>query len=161
MYKRINHGNTKSFESDPIDIVDGPAAQRGEGAIVTWNGVAIRGAKASNFLFGYVVHKSLMNTVPGIDWFANVPVGTSNDASARASYDAGARIADGVSSYTAEAQTLSRNLYQLDATAKHKELWPNPVVPNNYVPDKAQWMDHDRQYTSPAYTNTDFLLFQQ
>jgi len=83
-------------------------------------------------------------------------VGTSNDASARTSYDAGAAAADDLraSQDTVGVRTpaMVKVIYhQANDSDKHKVLWPNLQGVTDYQYPKGGSFDYNNKFYSPTY----------
>ena len=104
------------------------ADDSGLGAVATWYGVPTRMAKLGNLIVGYGaetlgVESSLQEQAQEI--------GTLNDATATASWNAGAGLASGGAVSTLCA-ALARDMWA-SADSKVRNLWPNTSGADNHV----------------------------
>lgn len=121
----------------------------GRGAVATWFGVPTRIAKASNFIFSYACAKLGIS-----DWLESVThhLGTKDDPSAQACYQAGRDVAGGAN-YDTRVTALVTQIRIL-SDVKNLLLWPNPNLANNHVDSQAAITNLAGQFVSPDFLNT-------
>ena len=116
----------------------------GLGAVATWYGIPTRMAKLGNLLVGYgaetlSVSADLQEQAQGI--------GTLNDETATASWNAGVGLASG-GSLSAVCAALARSMWS-GADAKVKNLWPNRSATDNHVTTAGD-IDYNFFFRSPG-----------
>ena len=97
------------------------------GAVGTWIGLPIRTGKMSNFVVGYACQK--LGVISFSQELSQL-IGTTNDASAQSSWDAGVAIANGAN-YADTVSALVTNAWPSSDT-KTKRLWPNTSTTDNF-----------------------------
>ena len=126
----------------------------GKGAVGTLFGLPVRIEKLSNLVVGYAavrLHASALEM-----WLAQF-IGTPNDASATASWNAGVAVAGGADFDTIVSNFVWRTWSVSDA--KNRRLWPNAAFVDNHVPDGD--FDFNTQFHSPGFLSLTFERNEQ
>ena len=116
--------------------------ESGFGAVATWHGIPVRMAKLGNFMAGYGTELlGVWRISQSISQF----LGTGNDATATASWNAGVAVAQGgdVALVTAQMVTNTWNV----ADQKERNLWPNASQADNHT--RALLFDFNLNLSSP------------
>ena len=114
----------------------------GFGAVATWHGIPVRMAKLGNFMAGYGTE--ILGVWKVSRWLSQ-RIGTGNDATATASWNAGVAVAQGgdVALVTAQMVTNTWNV----ADQKERNLWPNASQADNHT--RALLFDFNLNLSSP------------
>lgn len=126
----------------------------GKGAVGTLFGLPVRIEKLSNLIVGYAavrLHASALEM-----WLAQF-IGTPNDESATASWNAGVAVARGADFETTVSNFVWRTWCVSDA--KNRRLWPNAAFVDNHVPDGD--FDFNTQFHSPGFLSLTFERNEQ
>ncbi len=117
--------------------------ETGLGAVATWDACPIRVAKLSNFVDGYACQK--LEVTPTRMGIAQ-GIGTTNDESARRSWQAGVAVACGSN----RNETISVLVTSVWAKAdiKTKRLWPNNSATDNFRPF---FISPNERFTTPGF----------
>ena len=117
--------------------------ETGLGAVATWDACPIRVAKLSNFVDGYACQK--LEVTPTRMGIAQ-GIGTSNDESARRSWQAGVAVACG-SNRNETVSVLVTSVWD-KADIKTKRLWPNNSPTDNFRPF---FISPNERFTTPGF----------
>ena len=117
--------------------------ETGLGAVATWDACPIRVAKLSNFVDGYACQK--LEVTPTRMGIAQ-GIGTSNDESARRSWQAGVAVACGTNR-NEMVSVLVTSVWD-KADIKTKRLWPNNSSTDNFRPF---FISPNERFTTPGF----------
>ena len=113
------------------------------GAVGTWIGLPIRTGKMSNFVVGYACQK--LGVISFSQELSQL-IGTTNDASAQSSWDAGVAIANGAN-YADTVSALVTNAWPSSDT-KTKRLWPNTSTTDNF---RTYFANPNERFMAPGF----------